>query len=119
MCSFCASNLLFSSLLISSHPSLSNTMGSSSSRLASRPSASSSSHRVNRFRLSSLLCGTSTSRSIHQVPFSLYPQNPFFHPISLIPISFFTFSYTFQIQKIDFSHLGFILLIPFLTQRDE
>ncbi|CAJ1944729.1 unnamed protein product [Sphenostylis stenocarpa] len=47
-------------------------MGSSSSRLASRPSSSSSSsssstHRVNRFRLSSLLCGTSTSRSIHQM----------------------------------------------------
>ncbi|KAG5130508.1 hypothetical protein AAZX31_13G149900 [Glycine max] len=42
-------------------------MGSSSSRLGSRPSASSSSHRVNRFRLSSLLCGTSTSRSIHQM----------------------------------------------------
>ncbi|KAL9326134.1 hypothetical protein ACSQ67_006779 [Phaseolus vulgaris] len=41
-------------------------MGSSSSRHASRPSASST-HRVNRFRLSSLLCGTSTSRSIHQM----------------------------------------------------
>ncbi|WVZ09354.1 hypothetical protein V8G54_013884 [Vigna mungo] len=41
-------------------------MGSSSSRPATRPSASST-HRVNRFRLSSLLCGTSTSRSIHQM----------------------------------------------------
>lgn len=40
-------------------------MGSSSSRLGS-PS-SSSSHRLNRFRLSSLLCGTSTSRSIYQM----------------------------------------------------
>ncbi|TKY54754.1 Receptor-likey region, transmembrane domain- and RING domain-containing protein 4 [Spatholobus suberectus] len=38
-------------------------MGSASSLLGSRPS----SPRVNRFRLSSLLCGTSTSRSIHQM----------------------------------------------------
>ncbi|XP_027331837.1 uncharacterized protein LOC113847140 isoform X2 [Abrus precatorius] len=38
-------------------------MGSASSRLGSRPS----SPRVNRFSLSSLLCGTSTSRSICQV----------------------------------------------------
>ncbi|KAK7329997.1 hypothetical protein VNO77_24181 [Canavalia gladiata] len=38
-------------------------MGSGSSRLGSRPSTT----RVNRFRLSSLLCGTSTSRSIHQM----------------------------------------------------
>ncbi|KAJ1385888.1 Zinc finger, RING-type [Sesbania bispinosa] len=47
-------------------------MGSSSSRLASasrsRPSTSSpNTSRVNRFRLSSLLCGTSTSRSVYQM----------------------------------------------------
>ncbi|KAJ1382376.1 Zinc finger, RING-type [Sesbania bispinosa] len=47
-------------------------MGSSSSRLGSasrsRPSTSSSTtSRVNRFRLSSLLCGTSTSRSVYQM----------------------------------------------------
>ncbi|RDX91755.1 E3 ubiquitin-protein ligase RNF12-A [Mucuna pruriens] len=40
-------------------------MGSASSRLGSRPSTPTP--RVNRFRLSSLLCGTSTSRSIYQM----------------------------------------------------
>ncbi|XP_020228460.1 uncharacterized protein LOC109809532 [Cajanus cajan] len=40
-------------------------MGSASSRLGPRPS--NSSPRVNRFRLSSLLCGSSTSRSIYQM----------------------------------------------------
>ncbi|KAK7388556.1 hypothetical protein VNO78_23375 [Psophocarpus tetragonolobus] len=38
-------------------------MGSS----CSRPSTSTSTHRPNHFRLSSLLCGTSSSRSIHQM----------------------------------------------------
>ncbi|KAK7265157.1 hypothetical protein RJT34_32773 [Clitoria ternatea] len=53
----CCVPLIFSSL------SNTSSMGSSSSRLGSRPSTP----RVNRFTLSSLLCGTSTSRSIHQM----------------------------------------------------